>query len=119
MKYINLPTSNASDYEISEFALSFNGYKYIEFLIENNKLPSYIPEEIIRSNSVVLITSYIGEGQLIEEASNEEIRTTLFMTQRAGRWHGFEDYDFVEMRRLIDALGSRNLVWPYYPERDV
>jgi len=88
--------------EILDESYKFNGYKYVEKLIETDRLPKHIRQNKYiqqissidgKGLSVVLITSFIGEDKIklynetgILDFTEEELRTLLFMQTRAAHW---------------------------------
>ena len=114
IKKLPVPHVNASNAEIIEYALDFSGYKYVKYLIENNRLPKTIPQNIIDSNSVVLITSYIGEKEIercIEtntiDCPYEYLRSYLYFLCRSARWNECFSETIPEMRDFINFFLRR------------
>lgn len=104
-----VPNKNASNSEIIDYVLDFKGYEYVEYLINNDRLPKTIPQHIAETKSIVLITSYLGEAEIFRAVDTdvldcpyEYLRTYLFMMQRSARYNECLDETIPEMKDFID-----------------
>jgi hypothetical protein len=83
LKEIEVPNINSDISILCEFALSFNGYKYVGGLVElggeNGLWDKIVP--LLNNNE-------------LDKVSVEDIRACLFWVQRNDRWH--QDYSNVD-----------------------
>lgn len=88
---IEVPSIDASDKELSTFALSFNGYKFLD---EG-------PEKISAINhKIANIINNDKDG--LSKISMEELRCSLFWQQRLDRWNqNFHREEYIKWINLI------------------
>lgn len=90
-KEIEVPNIEASDEELSEFALSFNGYKFLDGGPEKIS--------IVHAKTVTLIQN---DKDWLSKVSIEDLRCGLFWQQRGDRWHeDFQREEYIMWVKLI------------------
>ena len=124
----DVPKENASDSEVWNYSLSFNAYTWVEDMHAEKKLkPLLLQEEIDFLNTnhgsnweneevnSVMLAGCIGAGKSVEELSVEELRTVLFMENRAFHWANWDEEEEKEyypstletMRDIIEEIRKK------------
>lgn len=130
-RFVELPNKDCSDNDVWEYALSFSGYTWTIDMHKEGQLIPILSQESIEfldkhdgnwrdpdSASAVLLTSCIGSGRSADECSIEELRTSLWMEQRATRnsanWahgDGAEEAEWAKTsyaRELIEEIRKKS-----------
>jgi hypothetical protein len=108
-----IPDNNANWGEICDYASLFNGYHYVQFLIDRDQLPNHIPKdvrdrkgalEIMLVLNAPKINSYNETG--INDFTIEELKTELFLHWREVAHEGGcpEPGDLETARGLISLI---------------
>ena len=108
-----IPDDNSDWEEICDYALSFNGHRYIQSLIDDDMVPNYISDIRDRKNVMEIFFGVFNLPKLIlyketgiNDFTIDELRAELFLRQRGARWegHGPDSEDIETARELIKLI---------------